>query len=484
MKTLQEIKTELTGEIEKDLQSLNGYLFLETKTEPEFYNKLEICKYMKSLCDSNDKLFELYRNNFSLIDVEYFRYLYSKVNTKHGKKQWELMLAYIDKAIWYFDLPQKELSFDGFEDYYIYAQLNPDKNIKFFMGIESWVYYEQAIAYKNLGNLDIAIEILKYCIECSPMTFSYYEQLFSCLEKAKMFDELKTALVESHKIITTIPQLSIYYYYWSIYFYHTKNYSVSKTCAFFSTKHNLVFTYRNKLAEIVDIINSNEKIVTPYFNIKPEDVLRKYNIPTWFSEKTMQAVLGLYSICVARQVSDRQILKQARNMLLTFRMKDYIEEVTTNILTEENMYHFETYKMSLKLNKKWTVVDIIDSPDFKEGTVFFALDNDDNFSIFVKSMQGQNYKELCKDNVKQLNLSGFEIVKEYDFLTLNNKNIKYCEIKVDKNTNMLSAFINIDDNYFCNVYMTFKDNLESRKKEFFKIINSINIFCPIIHQYN
>ena len=484
MKTLQEIKTELSGNIERDLQTLNSYLFIETKTEQEFYKKLDICKYMKSLCQTNAELFELYRNHISVIDVEYFRYLYSKLNTKHGKKQWEFMLAYTDKAIQYFDLPQNELSFDGFEDYYIYTQLNKDKNIKFYMGIESWIYYEQAIAYKNLGNLDIAIELLKYCIKCSPMTFSYYEQLFSCLEKSKMYEELKDALIDCHKIITTIPQLSIYYYYWSIYFYNIKNYSVSKTCAYFSSKHNLVFTYRNRLVEIIDTINSDEKIITPYFNIKPEDVLKKYGIPSWFSEDTMMAVLGLYTICVARQVSDRQILKQARNMLHTFRMKDYIEEVNTNILTEENMYHFNTYKMSLKLSKKWTVVDIIDSPNFKEGTVFFALDNDDNFSIFVKNLQGQDYDELCTRNVKQLNISGFNVINESNFLTLNNKNIKFCEIKVDKTTNMLSAFINIDENYFCNVYMTFKDNFEERKKEFLKIINSITVFCPIIQQDN
>ena len=62
------------------------------------------------------------------------------------------MLVYVNKAKWYFNLPQNEISFDAIEDYYLYniifEKLNAESEFK--MGIESWVYYEQANVYKNL----------------------------------------------------------------------------------------------------------------------------------------------------------------------------------------------------------------------------------------------------------------------------------------------------------------------------------------------
>ena len=148
------------------------------------------------------------------------------------------------------------------------------------------------------------------------------------------------------------------------------------------------------------------------------------------------------------------------------------------------MYHFDTYGISFKISKNWKVVDIIDSPDFKEGTIFFALNNNDNFSIFIKDYKGKNYQELYEENIKQLKLSGFKIEAENNFTTLNNKDINLCNIKLDENTYMLSAFLNIKDEMFCNIYITFEGDFNIKKKEFFKVLNSIKPFCSINHQDN
>ena len=485
MKSLEELKQNLTNNKSEDLLFLNKYLLENTKTENDFFKKCEICKYMKTLCDGDKKLTEKYKNVFSFVDVEFFKYIFSRIKAKNSKKQWDLILDYVDKAFWYFDLPKNEISFDDIQDYFLYAMLTEKTNLTFLIGIESWVYSEKANALKNKANYFEAIECLKHSIKCSPMSFQYYNAILSCFIKIKDYNNLLKYLNESYKVIKKQEHLAIYYYYYALYFYYTKKYSLAKCCAVYSTKFNVSFIHKNKLVEIVEDINNNEKIKTPHFKVEPDTLLKKANIPTWYSKEIMLCSLALFQKCLSKENKDKKLTNQVKKLLVSFNLNDYIKEYETNMLTDQNMYHFDNLKFSLKLSKSWKVIYKSAEPNAQELTILHAIKNDDSLTVYVdKKIEKDKFTIYCEYNIQKLIQSGFSIVNQKKFTTLSGYNVNLSLLKITKNYYVYTAFFMLENNNFCNITMTMNSFTEQNEKEMFKILSSLNAFYSINPQDN
>ncbi len=483
MKTLEEIKQTLSGNLDIDLDLLYNEIIKQTDNEKDYFSQMQICKYMKSLCDTYSNKSVIYLQKINKLEKEFFAYIESKVNIKNGKKQWDNMIYYLNIAYDYFDVTDNKLVFDNFEDFFIFATLHPNSfPIKFTTGIEGWLYYRRAIAYKNLKNYDMAIKDFNSCIKCSPMSYPAYFELCNCYLELKDFVNLKIVLDKSYNIIKSMEDLGAYYFLYSYYYYNNNNYQLSKACALYSLKFNLSFVMRNKILELLNNILLNNKVVTDAFNNLPEQVLSKQKLPLWFSKEIMASYLIMYKSCINNIIDDKNLRKNVRKKLMMYKLKDYVLQIETNETTTQNMYMFEQYEFYFKLDKKWKVVFQKDDPSLIEGAIFECVYNNDTLSFVIdRNKEKYDFEYLYQQNLKTLKNSRFGIIQESSFSTIGKKNIKSVIIGSNDKQNVLMNFILLDNNILL-IISTNQSNEIDKQKLLLNIISTIQDFKSINQQ--
>ena len=484
MKTLDEIKQTLSGNLDVDLDLLYNEITKQTDNETDFFNQMQICKYMKSLCDTYSNKSAVYLQKINKLEKEFFAYIESKVNIKNGKKQWDNMLYYLNIAFDYFDITDNKLVFDTFEDYFVFATLNPNSfPVKFTTGIEGWLYYKRAIAYKNLKNYDMAIKDFNSCKKCSPMSYPAYFELCNCYLELKDYVNLKIVLDNSYKIIKSLEDLGSYYYLYSFYYLNKHNYQLAKACALYSLKFNISLVMRNKIVELLNNIISDKNIVTDVFNNLPEQILKKQKLPLWFAKEILASYLIMYKSCINNIINDKNLQKNIYKKLMMFRLKAYIEQIETNETTSQNMYMFEEYEFYLKLDKNWKVVFQKDDKELIEGSIMECVFNDDTLSFVIdKNKENYDLDYLYKENLETLKEAGFNIIQENTYSTITKKNIKSIVVG-SKEQNVLMDFMLLDNNYLL-IISTNQSNGSDKQKLLLKIINTIRSFKSINQQIN
>ncbi len=483
MKTLDEIKQTLSGNLDVDLDLLYNEITKQTDNETDFFNQMQICKYMKSLCGTYSNKLAIYLQKINKLEKEFFAYIEKKVNIKNGKKQWDNMIYYLNIAFEYFEVTDNKLVFDNFENFFIFATLHQNSfPIKFTTGVEGWLYYRRAIAYKNLKNYDMAIKDFKSCLKCSPMSFPAYFELCNSYLELKDFESLKFFLDKSYNIIKSLEDLGAYYYLYSFYFYNKNNYQLAKACALYSLKFNLSFVMRNKILQLLNSILLNDKVVTDAFNNLPEQVLGKHKLPLWFSKNIMASYLIMYKSCINNIINDKTLQKNVRKKLNMYKLKSYALQIETNETTSQNMYMFEEYEFYFKLDKKWKVVFQKDDSSLVEGAIFECIYNDETLSFVIdRNKEKYDLELLYQENLKTLKNSGFEIIKENNFSTITKKNIKSVLVGSGEKQNVLMNFILLDNNILL-IISTNQSNETDKQKLLLNIISTIENFKSINQQ--
>lgn len=482
MKTLQEVKNILTQDEIENLNILLREIDNSYETEEEIFNLMDICKFTKQNFRNYNRNTELF-HKIGQLDKDFFKYIESKVNKKNAKKQWQSMIDYLLKLKEYFDISDNSLVFDDFEDYFLYSTMNSKTPLPFKIGIEGWFFFKLGLAQRNLKQYDMAIESLHSCLKCSPMTFWAYVELLNCYLETNNLNEFKQSLDKSHTIVKSSVELGYYYYYSAIYYYKLNNYQVAKSCVIMATKFELNFVVKNKLAEIFKDITESKNILTNIFITEPEKVLIKNNIPVWYSEQIMIASLVLYKACVTKAIVNNQILNSVKKKLELYNLDAYKEQIDTNEFTDETMYLFENYKISVKLNKKWKLRYRIDNSEIKQGSILEAIDGNNTVTIVIdKNLDNLDFETLYYYNITNLKISGFTIINENNFTNINKKNIKTIIVdhKNDQNIYMVFTYVN---NFLIIVSSNITTNIEDTKKELLKITDSINTFNSINHQF-
>lgn len=477
MKKLQSILEELSGDNkDADLNILINEAKEKVNTEQELYDRMEICKYIK--INYNYQQNSVIYAQIGNFDREFFKYIESKVNFKNGKKQWNLMLDYINRVYDYFDISDDEVIFDTFEDYFLYLTMNPNiVNLKFKQGIEGWIFYKRAIAYRNLKHYNLAINDLYSGIKCSPMSFAIYEELFKCYLKIKDYNKLKECLNLSYKIAKTSNDLSVFYYYMAQYYYKTNNLQVAKACAVYATKFDINFIQKNQLIEMFNTIVNMDNLVTDVFVARTEEVLKKHNIPIWYSQEMMLATILCYKTCVTKVIDNNMLKNLSRKRLITYRLNGYIEQIDTNEYTDQNMVLYENYEFSVKLSKKWKIIYKVDNNSLEQGTILDAINGDDTLTIVMdKNINGLDFETIFNENIKDLNEHKINTEVLHEVTTITKKIIKRVIVNKDDKSVVMNFFM------FNNKMFIISASKMDYEKEIYKIINSFKTFLSINHQ--
>ena len=477
MRTLTDLQNMLSGFKDFDFKLFYSVLCEKINTEEDFLSKMEICKYIKNNYqyeknDVFDKIFDL--------EKQYFKYIENKVNLKYGKKQWQKMIDYLDLACQYFVLDDSNIVFDSFYDYFLYITINPQttKDLTFKMGIEGWAYFKYGVAYSRLKRYDLAEKNLNCCLKCSPMSFVAYVELFKLSYEQNDFLKLKKYLDKSYNLAKISQDLGSYFYYYTLYAYHCNNYQLAKAICQISMGLDIMPAERNKLLEIFNDVMQSDKIISSVFVTNPVQVLKQNNVPIWFSYEIMSSTLVLYKACLSRLIENKTIQSLARKSLNFYRLKDYMAQIETNVLTNQNMYMFENCGISVELNKKWQV-RFKSMENSTAGILLEAVDGDNTLTIIYDSNPNNyDFNTLCQENLKKLNIANFKTLNQKEIYTINKKNIM--SFIVEEKVCMM--FTKVFDKFFI-VSIDITSKKEEKIKELYKIIDTLRPFNSILLKY-
>ena len=452
-------------------------------TEEDLMSKMEICKYIKDnyQFEKNevfDKIFDL--------EKQFFKYIEKKVNLKYGKKQWQKMIDYLDILSKYFALDETNIVFDSFYDYFLYISMNPQttKGLVFKMGIEGWAYFKYGVAYSRLKRYDLAENNLNCCIKCSPMSFVAYDELLKIAYIQKDFQKLKRYLDNSHKLVKTSQDLGTFYYYYALYTWEMKNYQLTKAICQVAVGLDMLPSARNKLLEIFKDLMESNKVVVNVFATNPDKVLIKNNVPIWFSFDIMLATLMLYKACLSKIIDNKSLQLSSRKSLMFYRLQDYVTQIETNVLTNENMFMFENCEVCVKLKKKWQTRYKAED-DVSNGTLLEAIDGNNTLTIVLdKNVQCYDFETLCNENLNTLKRASFKIINCNKIETINGKQIFTAIVENQENTKVCMMFTQIEKMLFV-VTTNIGTNKASVIKELYNIIDTLRPFNSINHKlYN
>ena len=88
MKDIHEIIEGFCGDIIKDSASMAECINEETKTEEEFFEKLEVAKLLKKYCEQDIQIFGKYRDILVKTDISFFEYYTKKLNFLISQKKY------------------------------------------------------------------------------------------------------------------------------------------------------------------------------------------------------------------------------------------------------------------------------------------------------------------------------------------------------------------------------------------------------------
>ena len=252
-----------------------------------------------------------------------------------------------------------------------------------------------------------------------------------------------------------------------------------KACAFYGLKFNLSLNMKNKIVGLINEILADKFVVTDAFNMLPEELLLKKNIPTWFSKDIMISYLVLYKACVRNVVDKKNLKNSVKKKLYQFKLNAYAQQIEINETTNENMYLFENLGFCCKLSKNWQVIYINENKNLKDGTLMQCINNDDSIS-FVVDVNSQKYslEYLYNMNIETLKNSGFTFIKQKDIFTINKNTIKSLIVKSKSNKKVLMNFLMLDNNILL-ILSTNMQNDDSSDKLLLNIIKTIQIYKPI-----
>ena len=487
METIQEIKKRFTNSPQDNLEILYDKISsIDAKNEDEMFLKSQICKLMIQICKDTNNSSTKFLTAILNFDLEFFKFLSKKIKLLNKQKQWEKSIFYIQKVFEYYNVENnaETIYFDSAFDYYFYQFVFNNNQIQYRSSVCCYAFYNRSIAYKNLNLEDFAINDLKRCIKCSPMTIMPYYELMECYIKNNDTNSLKQLLNDYYKIIKTNEELSYFYYYYAYYFFLINNFQMCKICCNYANEFNANILFKTNIIKLLSKIYIGNNVVLDAFSYKPSEQLQKYNIPLGISLPTIQFMMTLYRNCLEKKITDRQIKKYVKNLIINdYKMTEYIDIINTNEKTDNKAITFDFYNFYIKINKKWKIIYVNNQQKIKQGVIFEAVNNNDKMSIVIDDQPDFNLDDLYKQNIQTLIDSGFSIKDENDFYNLKRNHIKSVVVSQENNVKMLMFFVFVN-NTLCIFSINLEDDLQEKTRELIKVVNSISIFNSLKNKIN
>ncbi len=460
MKDIHEIIESFCGDAIKDSASMAEYLNEETKTEEEYFEKLDVAKLLKKYCEHDIQIFNQYKNILVKIDISFFEYYTKKLNVLISQKKYEMALFYVNKALWYYDLPQNFISFDSTFDFYVYCMFHPEFKEHFLSSGESIIYLNYSTVCLGLEDVDKAIECIKHSIYCSPMNFLYYDRAMYIFAKYGYVEELKNCLKSAYLVAKNDAEFGVLQYYYAKYFFLTKKYVLAKVCINMAMQKNFNLNYKKDMMDmILEIDKSN--IVTLDFVGDYSNILKKNEVPQTRNQDLFLASLILYGKCLKKEIKDKSLQNEAEKISRSYTNANFMQMYKSSLLSGNEFYLINKTKIYFNIDKKWQVM--IDNND--KVNLFTATF--DNNSIRVNYFSKNVFKFVI-DKTKKYD----DVIEQKEFSTIQGKNIFYFIQKLDDNAYIFTAEFDISDKYLGTMNATFNMDVNTAKKEFMEIISS------------
>ena len=460
MKDIHEIIEGFCGDIIKDSASMAEFINEETKTEEEFFEKLEVAKLLKKYCEQDIQIFGKYRDILVKTDISFFEYYTKKLNFLISQKKYEMALFYVNKALWYYDLPQNFISFDSTFDFYVYCMFHPEFKEHFLSSGESIIYLNYSTVCLGLEDVDKAIECIKHAIYCSPMNFLYYERAMFIFAKYGYAQELKTCLENAYLVDKNDAEFGILQYYYAKYFFLTKKYVLAKVCINMAMQKSFNLNYKKDMMDmILEIDKSN--IVTLDFVGDYSQILKDNNVPQTRNFDLFLASLILYGKCLKKDIKDKSLQNEAEKISKSYTNANFMQTYKNSLLAGKEFYMINKTKIYFYIDKKWQLMI-----DNKDKVNLFTAIFENNF-IRVNYFSKNVFKFVIDKTKKYA-----DVIEQKEFSTIQGKNIFYVIQKLEYGTYLFTAEFDISEQYIGTMNATFNLNLEEAKKEFLGIISS------------
>ena len=439
MKKLADIFSQLTH-TDKDFPLLIEVLDQKSSTEDEFFAIMDIAKYVKDNYLYHGSNIE---QKILKLDKEVFAYLESKVNKKNAKRDWNGMLFYLDKVEHYFPISKDVTIFDSVEDFYLYSMLFPKKHIKLCFGIEHWFFLKKGVAYRHKEDFKNAIQNFEYSIKSAPLSMPPYEELIGTYFENHDYDSAKVVLDKYYMFARTFYQLGIFYYYNALYYYQKGNYFVAHACIWYALGFDLSLAMRNSLLEKLNEIIGKQNLVLGAFGaVSGAKALQANNVPVWFSKQILLATLDMYkSSFVSRIPELKQFKKSVRRKLMLYKLSAYVEQIETNMDSNQYMFLLNLPSISLKIDKNWQLV----YENNENFGVALELENSNDTLTVSVSKTIKDFDELYKEELDKILSSGCELKNQRDLTTIKNKNIKIADVVLGQDFNMKILYLKFGD---------------------------------------
>lgn len=462
MKKLHEIIESFCGDPEKDFALLVDTLNEEPQNEEEYFDKLEMAKLLKKFCEENVDIFKDYKELLVKIDIEFFEYYAKKFNNYISQKKYEMALFYVNKALWYYDLPQNFISFDSTFDFYVYSMTNPEFKGPFISSGESIIYLNYSTVCLGFEDVEKAIECIKHAIYCSPMNFVYYERAMYIFAKYNYVDELKECLENAYQVAKDDAEFGILQYYYAKYFYLTKKYVLSKVCINLAMQKNFNLNYKKDMMDIISNINKTN-IITFDFMGDYSTILKENNVPLNRNPNLFLKSIVLYGKCLKKEIKDKALQVEAEKISKSFTSPKFIQMYKSSLLSGKEFYLINRTQIYFILDKKWQVMI-----DNKDKVNLFTAVFENNF--IRANYFSKNIFKFVIDKTKNYD----DVIEKKEFSTIQGKNVFYIIQKLEDNSYIFTAEFDICDEYIGTMNVTFNMNLDKAKKEFLNILSSCN----------
>ncbi len=439
MKKLADIFSQLTH-TDKDFPLFLDVLDQKASNEDDFFAIMDIAKYVKdNYLYHGSKLESKILN----LDKEVFAYLESKVNKKNAKRDWNGMLFYLDKVEHYFPISKDVTIFDGVEDFYLYSMLFPKKRIRLCFGIEHWFFLKKGVAYRHKEDYKNAILNFENSIKCAPLSMIPYEELIATYFETHDYDSAKTVLDKYHMFARTFYHLGVFYYYTALYYYEKHNYFVAHACIWYALGFDLSLSMRNSLLEKLNEIMKNQTLVFGAFgSVSGAKALTANNVPVWFSKNILTATLDMYKASFVSRIQElKQFKKSVRRKLMLYKLSAYVEQIETNMDSNQYMFLLNLPSIALTIDKNWQVVY---ENDESYGIVLELENADDTLTVGVKKSE-KTLDELYQGELDQILSSGCKLKNQTQLTTIKNGDLKIADVVMGQNFNMKILFVKKGD---------------------------------------
>ena len=455
-----------SDDINENAEKLANFLASKGNDENILMQKLIICKKLRDYCDSDNNLYEKYEKTLIDIDMQFYEFFCKKFKKLMNQKNYENALYWVNKAVWYYDLPQDTISFDSLTDYLLFSYLTINFSIENCVSVEPYIYYYFSLVCVEIGDKEKAVECIKRALKCSPMNFMFHAKALQIFSDYELWDDVKMTLIQAGVIAKTYTELGVVQYFWAKYFFAIGKYTLCKVCVNLAMQKDINIKLKNEMLHIVEEIDSSNVIAVDFLGdyIK---LLEDYGVATRKSLHLFVAALMAYKQCLDSEVVNSTVEIEIIKLLYSFGLDDFVEEYKKKVQVGKDFLVKSKDFTYVFLDKKWK----IDLPDeLKNNLNFFVAgtNGNDYFCLYYYDKESYNDNYLTDKDMSKC-------VKEQKFTTITGKNIKYAIFNAkEKGYNFVCEF-NLSDKFVGTLMGYTCRDLDEFRRDMLEIVSDTGV---------